>query len=143
MSRWFLLAAMTIAGPAWSAPSRDVEVEIQLVQATRAEPWVDPALQPVAADLKSMPYTRFERIGGSSWRAAVAAPRQVELGAGVTVRATVESIDATGASIHVEVLRNGASVTQTTVARPFDRAGILSAGRDGVAALVVPVTVHR
>ena len=41
---------IVIAGPAWSAPPRDVEVEIQLVQATRAEPWVDPALQPVAGD---------------------------------------------------------------------------------------------
>jgi hypothetical protein len=142
--RMFVGSAMLWSSLAYAEPARTIGVEIQLVKATRVdEAWIDPALRDEATDLRSMPYNRFERVGGHEWRAAPGATSQFEIGSGVTVKATVVAITAEGASVTVQLLRGGATITQTTVERPFDRAGVLSAGREGGTALVVPVSVHR
>jgi hypothetical protein len=138
---WWVVFMSAWATAAEPAPT--VGVEVQLVRASRGEPYVDPALRDELVDLQSLPYNRFERVGGGTVRVAVGGTQDLNLGLGVQVRATVSGIGASSAPVLVQVMRDGQALTRTTLERPFERAGVISAGRDGAAVLIVPVTVHR
>lgn len=137
-------AAQPTSSTAWAADAaRSVEVEVQLVRASRGEPWVDPALRDELPDLQSLPYNRFERVGGTTARVVEGGSQETTLGLGVQVKTTVPTIGASSTPVLVHITRDGQSLARTTLERPYDRAGVISAGRDGTAMLIVPVTIHR
>lgn len=142
-------SALTASAPAFAqdapaaAPKADtVHVEIALVRASRGPASVDAALQPVARDLSALPYSRFERIGGSAWTSKVGAAGNGTVG-DYKVVTTVTSAEADAVGVTVEVFRGAQRITHTTFQRPWGRAHVLSVGKEGEAAIVLPVRVTR
>lgn len=137
-------AAAGLAGPAPRALAADtVKVEVALVKATREAASVDPALKAFARDLASVPYTTFTAVDTGKATVAVGASHRDTLGSGVEVVVTIGAINADGATFTVDVTRPGAPPVHMTVTRPWGRAQVVSAGKDGAAALIVPVLVSR
>jgi hypothetical protein len=136
-----LLFASLLALPAWAGGKPVVEVD--LVYATRGAAFVDPALADVASDLKGLPYQHFDRVAGASLSLVAGEKASADLGRGVTITVTLASVSDAGAAVHVRVTRDGASVLDTEVERPLDRASVLSVGKADAGVLVIPVLVHR
>jgi hypothetical protein len=115
---------------------------MHLVEASRGAKSMDPALQLVAGDLRSLPYTRFTRVGGASWDATVGgARRERDMGKGVKVAAKLVRVNAKQAEVLLELSRNGDVVSRTTVKRPVGSAAVISVGRSGDKVWVVTVRV--
>ncbi|HMV68624.1 MAG TPA: hypothetical protein PKA64_17365 [Myxococcota bacterium] len=141
-----VLGAWVVLWSAWSfaaEPARSVDVEVQLVRASRGEPYVDPALRDELPDLKALPFNRFERLSGGDGRVDQGADREADLGHGVRVSVKILSVDEASSAAAVSIWRDGVRLSGTTVVRPYDRAAVISAGREGDAVLVVPITVRR
>ena len=71
------------------------------------------------------------------------ADREADLGHGVRVSVKILSVDEASSAAAVSIWRDGVRLSGTTVVRPYDRAAVISAGREGDAVLVVPITVRR
>jgi len=136
-----VVALPGLTGEAHAADT--ARVTVALVKAERGEPAVDKGLEAFQRDLSALPFTRFERVGSSTWKGGVGESTTLDVGGGVTVKITIEAVKKEGAVLVVDVIRGGKTVSHTTVSRPWGRAQVLSAGRDGSATLVVPVLADR
>lgn len=138
-------AILMIAGLVTAAPAPALAdgptVEVDLVHATRGEPSMDPALSDVAADLKSLPYQGFRRLGGASLAAERGKSATGDLGKGVTVTVELKGIVDGAATVHVVIQRGDKAVVDTDVRRPLNRASVLGVGPFDGGTLVVPVLV--
>lgn len=120
-----------------------VTIEATLVRASRGDAAMDPALSSVARDLKALPFTTFEAVRTTTFKASPGTATSGDLGKGIAIQATVESVTDAGVSFTVQVTRDGKTVSSTKVQRPWGRAHVLSVGRDGGASLVVPIRALR
>lgn len=120
-----------------------VRIEIAVVRASHGAASVDPALSTFAADLRSMPYERFERLSGKSVSTAVGVRQEIALSNDLRAVITVDSADDSGAAATVALFRGTQELTHTIVRRPWGRAQVIGVGRTGEDALVVPIAVLR
>lgn len=145
LHRWMIAAWWVVFGlvatlvPAGAAEA--AEIEVKLVRASRGEPMLDPRLQEMARDLRSLPYTRFEQLGEAAvdglGKVTASLPHDVV----ATVRIKAEQPGQY--ELDVSLVRAGSLLTTTTLTRPVGSAGVLSVGREGDAAWVVTVRVLR
>jgi hypothetical protein len=148
MTRRILLHRLAAVTGLWLAAvtaraADTVKVEVALVKATREAAAIDPALKAFARDLASVPYTTFTAVDTGRATVSVGAIHRDTLGQGVEVSVTIGAVTADGATFTVDVTRAGTPPVHMTVTRPWGRAQVVSAGKDGAAALIVPVLVSR
>jgi hypothetical protein len=130
--------------PAAEVANATRTIDVHLVKASKGEASIDPALKGVASDLRSLPFNRFERVGGATWKTDAGQDAHVEqLGAGVEIRARLVRTDGDRAEVELHLTRNGEQVAHTTVKRHLGSASPISVGRQGGNTWVVMVRVLR
>ncbi len=141
-----VLASATLGASPWvdaviprAQAAESVRLEVSLVHATRGAASVDKGLSNVQRDLAALPFTAFTRRGGETLKGTVGEAMTADLGDGVIVAVTVQSLSADGATLAIEIKRLGKTVQSTTVTRPWGRAQVMSAGSFEGGMLVVPV----
>ena len=130
--------------PASESASAARTLEVHLVKASKGDASIDPALKAVVSELRSLPFNRFERVGGATWKARAGKAAHVEqLGAGVEIRARLVRTDGERAEVELHLTRNGEQVAHHTVKRHLGSASPISVGRQGGNTWVVMVRVLR
>jgi hypothetical protein len=137
-----IAVAVPVAAAAPPTVSAPVRIEATLVRASRGASAVDPALGAIAGDLRALPYTKFERVDGTTFGVAPGGRGEAHV-RDVRVVVGVDRADASGVTLQVEVWRGDRRVTSTTVERPFGRAHVVSVGTDGSSTLLVPIRALR